>query len=239
MSAFIETTPMLKNIIHKAKKIQINRIIEQNDIHTNEETIESLYESIDESAICDDNIQITNAQESLEEDNTLQSDSEVSSKSSGYLHPYTPFIGKIKTHCTQINSTHSSTVSSQSGDNKRDSGYAHPYQQLQQDLEDLRNTPKSDYTELTVIHYSELVDFPIKKETVRQNSFLFCTNTNQNVCESESHKYADGSRSYLYLNRNSQLAKFFSVQQLQSTSQIRCHYMASNNMTESVKRCSI
>lgn len=220
---------------HKAKKLRINQIIEHNRTQTNEEIIdESLYESIDESTICDDNIQITNLKDRKEDDNTLQSGSDVSSKSSGYLHPYTSFSGKFQKHCSPIISPHSSSVSLQSGDNKRDSGYTHPYQQLQQENDDRRKTSKSDYTELTAVHYLELVDFPITKETVRQNSFLFYSKTSHKVCKSESHRYSGGNRSFSY-----PLGKLSYVHQLQSTSQMSCHYMTKDIMNQTVKRYSI
>ncbi|CAC5410139.1 unnamed protein product [Mytilus coruscus] len=99
---------------HRSKQLQINQILEHNDNPVNDETLhESLYESIDESAICDANIEKSNPQESLEEDTILQSGSEVSSKSSGYLHPYTTFTKNNTTHlyCTQIKSDSSSTYS--------------------------------------------------------------------------------------------------------------------------------
>lgn len=119
----------------------------------------SLYDSINENEIYDDNIQIIYSQESIVNINRHPSESEESSHKSGcsdYLHPYTIVTKGVETHtyCTQIKSHDSS--SSSSDDMKRDSGYTHPYQQLDA-VKSVES--KSEYSKL--VEYLELIDITI------------------------------------------------------------------------------
>ncbi|XP_052065931.1 uncharacterized protein LOC127705643 [Mytilus californianus] len=130
---------------------------ESHERNANEEA-GSLYDSINEDEIYDDNIQIIYSQENSVVFNKQTSDSEGSSQQSGcsgYLHPYTTVTKDFETHsyCTQIKSYDSSNSSSVVDDMKRDSGYTHPYQQI--DVEKTIES-KAEYSKL--VQYLELID---------------------------------------------------------------------------------
>ncbi|CAC5399245.1 unnamed protein product [Mytilus coruscus] len=152
----------------KAKKLQNNKIAEKNGSQNNEEEIiriGSSYESINDSVICDDIIQMPNSRKREENDRSLTSGPEVSSsrtQNSGYLHPYTTFIDRKETHsyCTKINSHKNSGTYSVSKHSKGASGYAHPFQQLQHKHTEVPTIPKSKYKEPHTVNYLELVDVP-------------------------------------------------------------------------------
>lgn len=121
----------------------------------------SLYDSINENELYDENIQIIYSQESIVNLNRQPSESEESSNKSGcsgYLHPYTTVTKDVETHtyCTQIKSHDSSSSSSATDDMKRDSGYTHPYQQLEA-VKSVES--KSEYSKL--VQYLELIDITI------------------------------------------------------------------------------
>lgn len=146
---------------NKRKNCDKSRIstLDSHDRNANEEE-GSLYDSINEDEIYDDNIQIIYSKECTAVINSLTSDSNVSSlksECSDYLHPYTTVTKDIETHtyCTQIKSYDSSSSSSASDDMKRDSGYTHPYQ----NLEAVKSgESKLEYSKL--VQYFEFTDIP-------------------------------------------------------------------------------
>lgn len=223
---------------HRSKQLRINQILEQNDNSVNEEGLdESVYDSIDETAMCGDNFPKRTPLEIKEQDNILQSSSEESYKSSGYLHPYTTFTENNATHlyCKPMQSN-SSSASSSAENVKRDSGYTHPYQQLKQKLQ---TTPKSEYTELTVVHYLELVDVTIKAESHSRNALMNYTEIKQRSREIGSHKYSDCSSSLLCFVRNSSSVKFYSEQHLHLPNKLNGQDLSNNIMCKAVKYNSI
>ncbi|CAG2192460.1 unnamed protein product [Mytilus edulis] len=141
----------------------------------------SLYDSINEEEIYDDNIQIIYSVESTEVVNKITSDSEgsaVESDCSGYLHPYATVIKDFETHtyCKQIKSYDSSSLHSVTDDTDIDSRYTHPYEQLE--VENMAEV-KSDYGEL--VHYFELIDItkPASMSKMLSNNSLI-SNSNDN-----------------------------------------------------------
>lgn len=161
---------------NKRKDDKQGRISIQDSHEANDEN-GSVYDSINESEIYDDNIQIIYSEETTIALSRQTSDSEESSKESGcsgYLHPYTTVTKDVETHmyCTQITSYDSSSSSFTTDDMTRDSGYTHPYQQLEA-IKSVES--KSEYSNL--VQYLELIDItrhssvskPLSNKTILPN----------------------------------------------------------------------
>lgn len=152
-------------------KISTQESLQGNEI-SDDDADSSLYASINEDEIYDDNIQIIYSDEAKEVINNKSSESDRSSpksENSGYLHPYTTVLKDSEQHiyCEEFNYNDTSSESSVRNDTKRDSGYIHPYQQLQ-----VKQIPKSEYSEL--VQYFELID--ITKTTNIDTSLTNSTN---------------------------------------------------------------
>lgn len=224
---------------YKSKLLKNVQLAQQSDLNiTDNETDEndSLYESIDESAIYDDNILIPNQQDSLEYDKNEEFESKLSSTESeisGYLNPYTTFIEK-ETHLYSTNTNYSNNISPPvSSENiKGDSGYTHPYQQLQQEHKQLQTAQKSDYTELTVVHFLELVDFHNNIGSASPGDIPDIKDSKRNSCGGEGIKN-------VHQMRHSPFAKFYSLQHMKSPFEINCHDFTNDNMNQTIKHNSI
>lgn len=224
---------------YKSKLLKNVQLAQQRDLNITEnetDNDDSLYESIDESAIYDDNIQIPNQQESLKYDENVEIESKLSSTESevsGYLHPYTTFIEK-ETHLysTNTNSSNSSSTPVSLENIRGDSGYTHPYQQLQQEHKQLRTTQKSDYTELTVVHFFELVDVDSNIGSASLVDLPEIKDSKRNSCGGEGLKK-------VHQMRHSPFAMFYSLQDMKSPFEINCQDLTNDNMNQTVKHNSI
>lgn len=238
VSFVILSVCLIKN---RSKQSQNIPITIQNDhwISADNDTTndDSLYESIDESAICEDNFQNRNPQEGIEEDENMKSESKLSSiksENSGYLHPYTTFTESKNTHvyCTKAFYSDNTSTSSSSGNEKRYSGYTHPYQQLNKKELELRPAQTSDYTELTVVHYLELVDVQNNIGSASGADFPDYNDSKRSIC-------AGVDNENVHPMRHSSLAKFGSVQHLNSPFEMNCQDLPHAHINKAVKHNSI
>lgn len=228
-------------VCRRKTKSQNQQITFQNDNPNTEEidsaNTDSLYESIDESNLCEDIIQIRNTNASKMLDMNLQPESELSSiksENSGYLHPYTTLTERKETHLyfTPTNSSTNSGMSCFSENVKRDSEYTHPYNQLQQDNAQLRTAKKSEYTQLTAVYYLELVDVHYNIGSASRADLPDCKNSTRNSCEGEGNERVDPMR-------HSPLDKCSSVQHVQSPFAISSQDLTNDDMSQAVKHNSI
>lgn len=145
---------------NKSKNSDNIRISSQDSTERNANDQEgSLYDSINEDEIYDDNIQIRYCQDSTVVVNSSDSErSSLTSESSGYLHAYTSVTKQIETHayCEQINSYDRRSSSSIIDRMKKNSEYTHTYQQME-DVKTIET--KSEYSKL--VQYLELIDITV------------------------------------------------------------------------------
>lgn len=225
---------------HKIKQISKQQThlhtVRTESIKTTDVVEDSLYDSIDEDALYDDNIIIIYDREIVGVRTENDSDVEISSRkseASGYLHPYTTVLESCETqaYCTLIKSVDSSSTSFVAVEMKTDSEYTHLYQQLQQERSP---ETKTEYSEINVHQYLELVGI-----TGNANESEYFTKTgidvysekNEQTCacnEDAREAYKNSHHGNISSITNERLStgghhvdlQFYSMQQLSSLSEL-------------------
>lgn len=223
-----------------SKQHSNNPTVQPNDTDNEAAYSDNLYETIDESAICDETIPIPNLQDNQENDNDINSESELSSTKSeysGYLHPYTTFTETKETpmYCTQINYHESCITSNKSENINKMSACTNHYQELQ-DKEESLPTSSSVYSDLTVVHYLELMDVTNNTGSASRDQLPDCRIPKRSIWKCQT--YSERGNAYVQSIRQSPLGRFYSIQQLHSSS-MNCKLLKHHDMQKAVKHTSI
>ncbi|CAC5385995.1 unnamed protein product [Mytilus coruscus] len=210
---------------HRSKTRQLienSTINSENQVNDDTKSCYSLYESIDEDAIYDDNILDDNSEYSA--DNYCKTESEgstLNSEKSDYLLPFTSVIPNrgLDEHlyCTDVRSVTGSSVSSLSDHMKEDLKPINQYEQLQTELS---KQSKSEYTNLQAVYYLELIDI---RKSNSNDSF---TEIVQNCCDSTVG---------ILMNNLRKSRKYYSNNDI-SGEEILSTCITSKNKTE-IRRC--
>lgn len=125
----------VKTKILKGNNTEASHGIHGQNLNPGDVELDSLYDSIDEDSIYDDNIQVWYSDENTGKDRYQKSESDSycrKSETSSYLHPYATLNKMDERHvyCTNI-SAYDNSSSSESDIVKRNSEYTHIYQQPQ------------------------------------------------------------------------------------------------------------
>lgn len=210
---------------HKSKTRQLienSTINSENQVNDDTKSCYSLYESIDEDAIYDDNI--LDEYSEYSEDNYCKPESDgstLNSEKSGYLLPFVTMIPKHgqeeHPYSRDLRSNGESSASSLSDHMETDLKPINQYEQLQTELS---KQSKSEYSNLEAVYYLELIDI---RKSYSNNSF---TETVQNCCESTVSTLINNLR---------KIRKCYSINDI-SGKDMLSECITSKNKTE-IRRC--